>query len=192
MRHLALLRRDLAVPALYVSHDMTEIARMADHVVVMEAGRSVAAAPLDDILARLDLPLAQQPDAREVLAAEVLAYDEAFGLSSLAVRGGVLTVPGQIGAAGQGVQVQILATDVSLCRVPPEGTSIQNILPCRIARSAAAGPQQVNVLLGFGADGNGDRIIARITRKSWESLGLAVDDPVYALIKGASLVERSG
>src|SRR5690606_9128409 len=56
--YLERLHDELDIPVLYVSHSPDEVARLADHVVLMENGRVVASGGLSATLARLDLPLA--------------------------------------------------------------------------------------------------------------------------------------
>jgi energy-coupling factor transporter ATP-binding protein EcfA2 len=63
---------------LYVSHAPDEVARLADHIVVMEAGRAVANGPLTDTLARLDLPIQLGEDVGVVLDAVVAERDAAM------------------------------------------------------------------------------------------------------------------
>ena len=53
--YLERLRDELEIPMLYVSHAADEVARLADHIVVMQQGRAVAQGPLAATLARLDL-----------------------------------------------------------------------------------------------------------------------------------------
>lgn len=48
----------LSLPVLYISHDMSEIERFADHLVLMEQGRVVDAGPLQDL--RPTLPAAKR------------------------------------------------------------------------------------------------------------------------------------
>ena len=55
--YLEQLHGELNIPILYVSHAADEVARLADHIVVMEAGKVLANGPLSDTLSRLDLPL---------------------------------------------------------------------------------------------------------------------------------------
>lgn len=43
----------LSLPVLYISHDMTEIERFADHLVLMEQGRVIDAGPLQNLRPRL-------------------------------------------------------------------------------------------------------------------------------------------
>ena len=67
--YLDRLHEELGIPIVYVSHSIDEVARLADHLVLMEAGRVLADGPLPDMLARLDLPVAFGDDAGVVLDA---------------------------------------------------------------------------------------------------------------------------
>ena len=54
--YLERLRDTLAIPIIYVSHSTPEVARLADHIVMMEDGRVVAQGPLQETLARTNNP----------------------------------------------------------------------------------------------------------------------------------------
>ena len=60
------LRDELRIPMLYVTHSADEVARLADHLVLLDAGAVRAAGPLRETLARIDLPLVpgEEPGAR--------------------------------------------------------------------------------------------------------------------------------
>lgn len=187
--YLERLHAELAIPVLYVSHDITEVERLADQLVLLEAGRVRASGALPTLLADPALPFARAPEAAAVLAGSVVGYDEAYGLSELRVGGAELVVPGRIGAPGEQRRVRIAASDVALCRPPaPAGLSILNALPGRIVAAEPLQSHQTNVFLDLGADA---RLMARITRKSWEALGLRVGDEVVALVKSVSLVDAA-
>jgi molybdate transport system ATP-binding protein len=66
------------------------------------------------------------------------------------------------------------------------------VLPARIVSMNAAAPNELVVVLGLGEDGAGDRILARITRRSWERLGLAEGASVHAQIKSVALSRDGG
>ena len=190
--YLERLHDRLDIPVLYVSHDIAEVERLADTLVLLEAGRVRAVGPLADLLADPVLPLARLPEAAEVLEAEVLAVDGAYGLSTVAVSGGRLFVPGVAGEPGTRRRLRILAADVSLRRTPTaEGeSSILNVLPARITGAEPTGDHLMTVFLALGADGGGAPLLARITRKSWDLLGLAPGQAVYAMIKGVALLDK--
>ncbi len=187
---LETLCHDLAIPAVYVSHDLAEVTRLADHLVLIEAGRLVAAGPLDDILTNLRLPLATSPQAGVVLDAVVVAADLAFGLTSYRVAGGILTAPSRGLAVGTHCRLRVLASDISLCHEPPVGTTILNILPGVVLGADSFDGMQTNVLIQLGAGEQGARLLARVTRKSWESLGFAPGQSGHALVKGVGLVQE--
>ena len=182
------LRDSLGLPTLYVSHDIAEVERLADHAVLLEAGRVTAAGSLAELQTRPDLPLARMPEAAATLAAEVVAYDAADDLTTLAVRGARLLVPGGFGPPGGLRRVRIAGADVAVVRDPPRASSILNLPPARIVEAAPYGAGMMTVVLALGPDGDGARILARITRRSWRQLDLAPGAPVFAQIKGVALV----
>jgi molybdate transport system ATP-binding protein len=188
--YLERLRDTLSVPVLYVSHDIAEVERLADTLVLLGEGRVVAAGPLDALQADPALPIARLPEAGVTLRARVTGYDAAYGLSTLAVDGGELLVPGQVSRAGTAHRIRISASDVSLTREPPRASTILNVLPSRIVATEAQDPFTVIVVLALGPDGTGGRILARISRRSWDGLGLALEQPIFTQIKGMALVTR--
>ena len=177
----------LSLPAIYVSHDMAEVERLADHLVLMEQGRVIATGPLADLQSDPSLPLAVSRDAAVSLEGTVEAVDGGYGLLVLAVRGGKFFVPAPAGKIGDRRRLRVVAGDVSLAIEPPGPSSILNILPARILSAKPVGPNEFLSVLGLGADGAGDRLLARVTRRSWERLGLAEGMAVPAQVKGVAL-----
>ena len=84
-------------------------------------------------------------------------------------------------------RLTIAASAVSLAREPPRATTILNILPAVILSATPAGEHEIVVLLGLGPEGTGSHLLARITRRSWDELGLADGMNVYAQVKGVAL-----
>ena len=85
--YLEALHTALSIPILYVSHDIAEVERLADHLVLIEAGRVVACGPLQDLQADPPLPVARLPEASVALNATVTHYDPEYGLTTLSVDG---------------------------------------------------------------------------------------------------------
>ena len=188
--YLEALTEAMSLPILYVSHDLAEVERLADTLALLENGRVLAAGPLTELQADPALPLVHLPEAAVTLEATVAEVDDVYGITGFAVAGGMLQVPGRQGPVGRRRRLRIRASDVSLALQAVEAMSILNRLPARIE---AIEPQdtagvQANVILRLGREGEGARIVARITRKSREALGLTVGGPVFAQIKGVSLV----
>jgi molybdate transport system ATP-binding protein len=182
------LHTALSVPILYVSHDIAEVERLADHLVLIEAGRVVASGPLQDLQADPALPVARLPEAAVVLNASVAHYDAAYGLTLLVVDQETIVVPGYYGNQGTAQRVRVRASDVSLARGHPGPSTILNVLPARVTAAEPHDAAQVNVVVRLGAAGQGARLLARVTRKSWEALGARPGDPVHAQVKSVALV----
>ena len=183
--YLERLHRELDIPVLYVSHALDEVARLADHLVLLEQGRVIAGGALGETLARLDLPTAHYDDAGVVIEAAVGIHDDAYHLTRLDFPGGHLWVGGVRQPAGSMVRARVLARDVSLATAMPHGSSISNILAARIAELRDEGPDKVNVLL---ATGESQPLLSRITRRSRDQLGLAPGMEVYAQVKSVALM----
>jgi molybdate transport system ATP-binding protein len=181
------LRDHFAVPIFYITHDITEVERLADQIVLMEKGHVIAAGLLTDLQADPALPLATSSNAAVSLDAVVEGYDAQYGILSLAVRGGALWAPGPAGEKGDHRRIRILADDVSIATDFTAPSSILNLLPARIVSGQPVAPNEYLVVLELGAEGGGVRLLSRITRKSWDVLGLRPCLGVYARVKAVRL-----
>jgi molybdate transport system ATP-binding protein len=192
--YFEMLHEKLELPILHVSHDLAEIERLADTMVLMDNGRVLACGLLTDLQTDPRLPLLDAADASVVLDGCISDIDAAFGLTRFAVHGGDLVAPGRHGEIGDNRRLRIAASDVSLARTAATDSTILNSLPARIAaiEEDKAAPH-VMVVLALGTDGGGSRIVARITRKSTMLLKLVPGDAVMAQIKGVALLSsRTG
>lgn len=178
------LHRELEIPIVHVSHSPEEVARLADHLVLMRAGRVAAAGDMHEIFTRLDLPLALDSDATSVIEATVSGHDEEYRLTRLDFAGGEFTIPRQPLAVGSPVRLRLAARDVSLTLQRQSGTSILNILPAAVDEISLDDEAQVTVRLIAGSV----PILARITRKSAAELGLQPGMQVYAQAKSIALL----
>ncbi len=183
--YLERLRDDIEVPILYVTHSLDEVIRVADQLVLLNAGRVLASGPVGSTLTRLDLPTAEADDASAVIEARIGAQDEVYQLSRIDFAGGCLWIGHVDRGLGAPVRARVQARDVSIALTPPEGSSIINVLPGQLTEIADAGPERVNLQLRLG-DG-GTFLLARITRRSRDALRLATGMRVYAQIKGVAL-----
>jgi molybdate transport system ATP-binding protein len=188
------------IPMIYVSHAMSEVARLADRIVLMRNGRVVRAGEAADILS--DPALVPQIGVREagaVLTATVATQDLGDGLSALQISQAVLYLPKVAAPEGAQMKVRILASDIILSKDRPDGLSALNILPCTVSGIQDGAGPGVAIALQSGED----RLVARITRRSAQALKLAVGLKCFAVIKsvsvapgnvgrGAAGLERSG
>jgi len=181
--YLERLRDELQLPLIYVSHAIEEVVRLANQVVVIEAGRVMAAGTPEQLGERLELrPLLGEFESGAVIDARMEAFDSQFQLSTLGFDGGLLRVPGKAGATGDRVRVRVRARDVSLALERPASISVQNILCGTV--------QQIQVEEGPHAElrlivGN-TRFLSRVTRESVHRLGIATGSTVFLLVKSVS------
>lgn len=182
--YLERLHDELSIPVIYVSHAPDEVARLADHLVLLDAGRAVASGPLSETLARLDLPASFADDAGVVLET-VLAAHEEDDLSRLQFPGGTIHVSRRPEGLGQKLRCRIHARDVSLSLDAYSRTSILNRLAATVVDLADTDkPGHVLVRLDMG----GCPLLARITRRSALLLGIRPGLPVVAQIKSVALL----
>jgi molybdate transport system ATP-binding protein len=178
------LHRTLDVPILYVSHAVDEVARLADHLVLLDGGRVSAAGGVTEMLTRTDLPLAGTDEAASVVEASVVEHDAEHALTYLAFPGGRFIVAGSSLDIGTAVRVRVLARDVSLTLARQEGTSILNIFPARIDEMRALDASQVAVRLDLAGVG----LLSKITRKSAQALELEPGKELFVQIKAVALL----
>ncbi len=174
------LRDEAGVPIVYVSHAIAEVARLATTLVVLSEGRVAAIGPTAAVMGRIDLfPLTGRAEAGAILATRVAAHDAAFGLTVLRAAAGELRVPHLEMPVGAALRVRIRARDVMIALSPPEGLSALNVLPGTVAEIGRSDGAIVDIRL----DCAGEPLIARLTRRSVERLGLVPGRRVYAVIK---------
>lgn len=184
--YLEQLHERLSIPIIYVTHALSEVKSMADHIVLLEKGKVSAQGPLKEMLLDLTAPLARFSNAGSLIDAVVSHYDEHYDLTEFSVDGGTVTVPGNIGAIGTRKRIHLSASHISLTRTPACDTTIVNILPVTILEIEQASTSQCNVRLQLGQH---SQILARITRRSKDQLALSIGDQLYAQVKGVSLVK---
>ncbi len=177
------LHAELSTPIIYVSHSIEEICRLCDHLIILDAGEVVASGDLQSVLVRLDVPALAGEEAGSVIAGEITEYDAKYDLSLISFTGGKLWLPGKLGAIAEKLRLRIRANDISLSRDRPTRSSIQNLLEVVIQdiQDTAAPTQLIQIAAG------GERLVARITRRSRQELNLQPGDTVIAQVKVAAV-----
>ncbi|AGI69278.1 molybdenum import ATP-binding protein ModC [Octadecabacter antarcticus 307] len=181
--YLEALRDQTAIPILYVSHDMGEVARLASRIVVLNHGRVVLAGRVEDVLADpAAVPFLGVRDAGAVLTGRVVGH-AGDGLTKIETGAGALWVPGAVGRAGCTVRVRVPAQDVILSRNAPTDISALNVLPVTIAALERGAGPGVAVALNAG----NARLLARVTKRSCDAMGLAVGNQIFAILKATAI-----
>jgi molybdate transport system ATP-binding protein len=179
------LRDEASIPIVYVSHSLAEVSRLASSVVVLRNGRLVAVGDPAEVLSRTEfVPQDSVEETGALIEARISQHDINFGLTMLESKAGLLRVPRLDLPIGTIVRVRIRARDVMIANAPPVGLSALNVFPGKVVelrRSGEAPEVEVDI------DCNGMKVAARLTRKSVETLGLAADMPVYAILKAVTM-----
>ena len=182
--YLERLRDAFAIPIVYVSHQFDEVLRLATRVVLLDAGRTVADGDIATVSRNPQLRAIVGPDSvGAVLAGHVERLD-ANGLAVLRVGDAELNVELEGAAVSQRIQIQVLARDVIVASERPVGLSVRNVVPARVISVTPDAGRAVLVELDIGRTAT---LLARITARASEELGLSTDKEVWALIKAASL-----
>ncbi len=183
--YLESVHDSLDVPIIYVTHSVDEVARLADHLVVLEEGAVVASGALSDVLSNIELPIQLGEDTGVVIEAAVVERDEEWHLLRTEFDGGGLWVRDGGDAIGAKIRIRILARDVSLALQPHDDSSIINRLRVKIDK-IQKGSDASMLLVSLIAGGN--KIIARLSRRSAHQLGIEPGNEVWAQIKGVAIL----
>jgi molybdate transport system ATP-binding protein len=183
MPYLERLRDEARIPVVYVSHSVAEVARLSDTLVILAAGKVLAAGPTMELMQRLDLiPAAGGDEAGALIEAIIESHDDAYGLTSLVSRAGTWRVPRLDISPGKTVRMRIKARDVMIATRRPEELSALNVIPALVDEIGAMDGPGVEIRLNCG----GEALVARLTRYSAERLSLALGTPVFAIVKSVS------
>jgi len=182
--YLERMQKTLDIPIIYVTHAPDEVARLAQHIVMLEHGKVTASGSLYDTLSRVDLPLRLGDDRGVIIDARVSEIDKQWHLARLDFADGAFWTRDQGLALQDTARLHILARDVSIAREKPAQSSIQNILAGRIDRCVdddAPGSVIVRVLIGETP------LLARITARAVAELALKPGDTVWVQVKSVAL-----
>ena len=181
--YLETIRRQANIPVLYVTHAVEEAARLADHLVLLDAGQVRVSGPALQVLNRPDLPLALREDAAAVIEARVIG-DDGHGLLTLDSSAGTVFVHGLAHRAGTIVRMRVQARDVSVALSPHTDTSVLNIVPAVLESLSQLPNGQLQLWLRAGEA----LLLARVSYHSTVRLQLREGLPVWAQIKAVALL----
>ena len=192
LKLLEQIKQQLKIPILYVSHDINEVCRLADHLLVIQDGKIVESGDLNSVLARLGQYQWMQEQVGVVLQGQVVAHIADWQLDKINSHGTELLLANTGAGIGDNIRIRILAKDVSISREQQAQSSIVNRIACRIkafeVTASATNMQLQLVIEGNQTISDDAYLMATITRYSLEQLNLQINDLVYAQIKAVSIV----
>lgn len=179
-------QEEFHLPTLYVSHDMDEVAHIADHVLVLVGGEVVMRGTPGEVFNRLDVAMVGgRYEAGVLVEGRVDHHDERLEVTLIDFAGDRITIPHVPELPeGSAVRLRIRARDVALATKPPEAISIRNILPgTLIELHSGALPGQVEARVRL----RGAEVRAQLTKSAVEELKLIPGMKVFALVKSVGL-----
>lgn len=175
------LHDELSVPAIYVSHDIEEVSRLCDHLVLLEGGKVVASGNLAGVLSRVDVPVLSGRNAGVVLWATPVDHED--GLTKFDFGDGDIWAPGEFETGRNPLRLRIAASDVSIARDRPTATTVLNVLRATIEEVHAVDAATALIRLGVG----NQSLLARVTNRSVRRLDLKPGERVFAQLKSVTV-----
>ncbi|MFI4890621.1 MAG: molybdenum ABC transporter ATP-binding protein [Steroidobacterales bacterium] len=185
--YLEVLRDQLTIPMVYVSHDFDEVMRLATHLVLIDSGRTLAQGDAARMSLRSELREIIGPEAvRTIVDGEISRLDAASGLAGVTVGAGELKIRADNHPVGAKLRVQILARDVIVATREPHDLSVRNVLR-GVVTSIVRDTGDADLI---SIDVGGTTIMARITAAATRDLALATGMTAWALVKSVSMRGR--
>jgi molybdate transport system ATP-binding protein len=182
--YLAQLRSAMSVPIIYASHALDEVMQLADTLVLIRQGEVLAAGPLTELAARVDLPLAARQDAAGLLRGRIAAHSEERGLTAIACGAEFVWVPMMQARVGAAVRLLVPAREVILALDAPRAISVNNILPAIVLDLVENAPGHAALV---SLEAAGGQLLARITADAADRLNLMPGMRLLALVKSMSV-----
>lgn len=183
--YLESLHEQTNIPIIYVSHDLQEIAKLADYVVVVDEGSVVKADLLMSTINDYRLSRAYQQELSSVIEAQVEAIESQWKLSKVAIGKQFMWVANNKDEVGKTLRLNIAAKDVSIAISKPVNTSVLNVLHGHLV--AISTTDSYKVILKVAVEHC--YLFAEISIKSLHALSLKEGDSLWMQIKSIA-VER--
>jgi molybdate transport system ATP-binding protein len=186
------IHQQLTIPVLYVSHDIKEVLRLADYIVLMQQGKTIAQGELAELCVSQPL-LTRAEGPSFILQGQVSALlaDEGLLQMQCGEHELLIAAPSDNKSAAQSVKigdslrVLLYAKDVSLCLAPADNSSILNVVPVCIEEIKQQDKGKQLVLCALGQQ----RLLATISQRSCNNLQLEVGKQLYAQFKATAMIK---
>jgi molybdate transport system ATP-binding protein len=180
------LQKKFGIPVIFVSHAIEEVARLAEHVIVLRDGKAVAQGSTQAVMNLSDSHVSRF-EKTSILTGKPTSYDAAYGLTTLSHPAGNISLTGQLSHGKAPVRIVVKATDVTLALNKPKDISARTMLRGVISKCEIDGSPIA--IIHVRLEG-GEELSAALTRKASDQLGLDVGQAVWCLLKSVSIDER--
>lgn len=191
--HLEAMTERLHLPVILVSHNIDEVTRLADRVIVFDRGTVFAQGEVAEVLNRLDVQQlihgeSGDADIGTIIDTKITGHDDSDHITQVEFPGGTLTIGQMDRPVDSEVRLRLRARDIAIATEKPTGLSIQNMLKGHIAQIDETDKGQM--IIGLRLDGHPEQglLQAVITQRAAKTLSLKTDQTVWALIKSVSIV----
>ena len=182
LRSLKALRHRMGLSMLYVSHSISEVLALADHVIALKEGGVVASGTPHRVLREPAVRRLVAEEALEnLLEVELVEHRAASGLTLARLGRHDLWLPQVEGQASGMVSVSIRAADILLASEAPRGLSARNVLRGAVTEVGDLGPA-VLVTADIGVP-----LLVEVSPEARESLALEPGREVFLIIKANSI-----
>mgnify|MGYP000184977390 CR=1 FL=1 len=183
LQYVASFTRKHKIPCLFVSHSRFEIEALASYAVLLKKGTIIAQGEVAELVTRLDLGLSHEEQSTSLLKATVRSHDDKFSLTELCLGDQIVWVQQIDAAIDQSVSLRIFSKDVIVSNLEPVESSVLNHLTGKVSEVELTQASRVLLLITI----DGQKVLARITRKSLINLGIKIDQKVYIQFKSVGL-----
>jgi molybdate transport system ATP-binding protein len=183
--YLEELHRELSIPVIYVSHAPDEVARLADHIIMLDKGELICSGAIKEIMVDTRFATLFADGASTLFEGTVTAQHDDL-ITEVSANELTLKLTHRPLPLDFPIRCRIYASDVSLCTQKPSHSSILNIFPGRVLRidkEEASGESLVTVELV-----KGQKLLAQISRYSLNRLQLKPETSIWAQVKSVAVL----
>ena len=179
------LHRELSIPVVYVSHAPDEVARLADHIVMLDQGKLICSGPIKEIMVDPRFSLLFADGASTLFEGMVTAQNDDL-IMEVTTDGVTLRLTPRPLPLNSPIRCRIYASDVSLCTKVPSHSSILNIFLGRVERIDNG--EQTGEMLVTLALAQGQKLLAQISSYSLKRLQLQPGTVIWAQVKSVAVL----
>lgn len=182
IRYLNRIRTELNIHMILVSHSISEVLALAQHVIVLDRGEKVVEGPVNELL--LSRRMANVIDISElenVFEATVIDNGQDTGIGIITLDSLELEVPAFKAEIGSKSTVSIKAADIIISKQPPQGLSARNVKK-GIVKEVSNSTNGTVIYVDIGV-----MLLVEITTRSLAELDLHVGSDVHLIIKANSI-----